>query len=76
MLRYSGDWRGKVVFIVCRNEPNKAFSTHVSELLKEKGMCLLVITDQHIEQMLTLKHQGSDPTSVIETLFRERIESS
>lgn len=76
MLRYSGDWRGHVIFIVCREKPSRSFVTRMADLLKEKGVCLIVVSDGELEEMQILKHQGEDPTTVIERLFRERIEGA
>lgn len=76
MLRYSSDWRGNVIFIVCRNSPSKSFNTRSADLLKEKGVCLIVLSDREIEEMYSLKQTGNDPTIVIERLFRERIEQA
>lgn len=74
MLRYSGPWRGNVIFLVCRDEPSKAFTTRSADLLKEKGMCLIVLSDRELEEVSSLKQSGGDPTIVIERLYRERIE--
>jgi len=76
MLRYSGPWRGDVIFLVCRNKPSKTFTTRSADLLKEKGVCLIVLSDSALEELSSLKQNGSDPTIVIERLFRERIEKA
>lgn len=76
MLRYSSNWRGKVIFIVTRNEPSRSFLSRTADMLKEKQVCLLVLCDKHLEQMLALKEQGADPATVIEGMYRERIESA
>jgi hypothetical protein len=74
MLRYSSPWRGNVIFLVCRNTPSKAFTTRSADLLKEKGVCLIVLSDRELEEIYSLKQKGSDPTIVIERLYRDRIE--
>ena len=76
MLRYSGPWRGQVIFIVCRDQPSDSFRTRCADLLKEKGVCLVVISDQDLEEMHTLAEQSQDPIIAIEKLYRERIESA
>jgi hypothetical protein len=74
MLRYSSDWRGNVLFIVCRKPASKSFNARLCELLKEKKVCVLVISDSDLEEMLILKEQGNDPIQVIEKTFMKRIE--
>ena len=76
MLRYSGRWRGYVIFLVCRNKPSQSFNTRTADLLKVHGVCLIVLSDEELEAMYALKQQGNDPTIVIERLYRERIESA
>ena len=76
LLRYSSAWRGKVVFIVCREPPSPSFSVRCSDLLKEHGVCVLVISDSDLVEMHSLHRQGSNPTVVIERLFRKRIETA
>lgn len=76
LLRYSGPWRGKVVFIACREPPTDSFSTRCADLLKEKEVCLLTISDTNLKEMHSLKRQGADPTIVVERLFRQRVESA
>ena len=71
MLRYSGRWRGSVVFVITRSEPSASFLRRTADLLKEKDVCLLVLSDKELEEMLLLKHQGDDPTIVVERLYRE-----
>jgi hypothetical protein len=74
MLRYSGPWRGEVLFLVCRYPPASSFTTRAADLLKEKGICLVVLSDQQLEEMHTLRQHGSDAAVVVERLYRERIE--
>lgn len=76
MLRYSSQWRGTVVFIVCRERPSNSFMTRTADLLKEKQVCLVVLNDQSLEEMYALRQQGKDPTIVVERLYRSRIEGA
>jgi hypothetical protein len=75
MLRYASAWRGNVLFLVCRKRQSKSFSLRTTEYLKEKRVCIIVLTDGDLEEMLDMKQQGSDPTVIIEKLFRELITS-
>lgn len=74
MLRYSSDWRGNVLFIVCRKPTSEAFKIRASALVKEKNVCILVLSDSDLEEMLLLKDQQNNPIQVIEKRFREIIE--
>jgi len=76
MLRYSSDWRGKVLFIVTRKKPSSNFETRVNEMLKEKNVCLLILTDSDLEDMLILKDQGNNPMNVIEDKLMSRLQSA
>jgi hypothetical protein len=76
MLRYASDWRGNIVFMVCRKEPNAAFLRRTREMLSEKRVYLLVLTDCDLENMLVLKGQGSDPATVIEDKYRALLETA
>ena len=76
MLRYSSSWRGRVLFLVCRKSQSKGFVARVSEYLKEHNICILVITDNDLEMMFIMRQQGHDPTSIVEGLYRERLENS
>lgn len=74
MLRYSGHWRGQVIFVVCREKQPPSFNARTADLLKEHKVCLIVLSDMDLEEMYSLKRQGNDPTLVIERLYRQRIE--
>ena len=73
MLRYSGPWRGQVIFIVCRRKPSPMFTRRTSDLLKERDCCLIVLDDHDLRDLYQLKLQGSDPSVLVEKLYRERI---
>jgi hypothetical protein len=75
MLRYSSPWRGRVLFIVCRTSQSKGFALRAAEYLKEHKICILVITDNDLAIMFTMKQQGNDPTLIVEKLYRERLQN-
>jgi hypothetical protein len=76
MLRYSSSLLGRVLFVVCRKSQSKTFAKRAADYLNKHKVCILVLTDSDLETMLTAKLQSRDPTSVVEGLYRERLETS
>ena len=76
MLRYSSPWRGMVIFIVCRQRPGAAITRRLAYTLAEKDVCIIVLSDDDLQQMVALKSRGESPERVVERLYRERIEGT
>jgi CheY-like chemotaxis protein len=74
--RYSGKWRGQVVFLVTRQLIDSPFRSRTRVILQEFGVCILVISNDDLQKMVELKLQGADPTLIIEEIFRKAIETS
>jgi hypothetical protein len=73
LLRYSGEFKGRVLFLVCRSDPPKAYETRPVQLLKDHGVCILVLSDADLEKMYHLRVQGMDPAEIIEEKLTRRI---
>jgi hypothetical protein len=62
--------------MVCRGQPSMAFTARAADLLKEKGVCLIVLSDAELQAIVALREQGDDPAIVVERLYRQRIARS
>ncbi|MDZ4496906.1 hypothetical protein [Bacillus cereus] len=75
-LNYLTKPMGNLAILLCNKEPHKSAYKRRNVIYSEYGKVILLVTKEHLKEMLSIKERGDDPADLIidmiETFYLDR----